>query len=215
MLFSRVLLFLFFIPPLCPTLKAQFSEETLLFLFIYNSEQTESGAGHISYAFGRDSTDLFYYSKYRRHDGGAKKASHLTLDKAFHFDKDSLCLQQRFPCLVIRLKSKQISSEEIERLSDHWNLDEPWTLFINNCTDAVKRILRATKINPGMAFLISTPNELVEDLVYHNVQQFRSHDFKVLVGDLCHYLKNERNAVPQVLFGKRKKRNKKVEGVCF
>jgi len=149
---------------------AQSLDERSLFLFIYDSEQTASGAGHISFAFGNDSTDLTY---------------------------------------------KQISSEEIERLSDHWNLDEPWTLFNNNCTDAVKRILRATKINPGLAFLISTPNELVEDLVYHNVQLFRSHDFKVLVGDVCHYLKNERNAVPQVLFGKRKKRNKKVEGVCF
>ena len=194
---------------------AQSLDERSLFLFIYDSEQTASGAGHISFAFGNDSTDLTYYTKYRRHDGGGKKASHLTFDKAFHFDKDSLGLQQHLPCLVIRLRSKQISSEEIERLSDHWNLDEPWTLFNNNCTDAVKRILRATKINPGLAFLISTPNELVEDLVYHNVQLFRSHDFKVLVGDVCHYLKNERNAVPQVLFGKRKKRNKKVEGVCF
>jgi hypothetical protein len=194
---------------------AQYTDAFQLYLFVYESDHTSSGAGHISMAFGKDSSDLTYYTKYRRHDGGGRKASHIPYHKAFFFDKDSLKLQEHAPTLVLELRCHNQQIQHIERLSDHWNLKEPWTLFVNNCTDAVKRVLRATKINPGLAFLISTPNELVEDLVYHHMKHFRKEEFCILEGDICFYLKNERNAVPQVLFGKRKKRNQKVESVCF
>lgn len=75
--------------------------------------------------------------------------------------------------------------------------------------------MRVTKINPGLAFLISTPNELVEDLIYHNSHRFKTNEFQVLHGDLCFYLKNERNAVPQTLFGKREKKNGKPNRDCY
>ncbi len=195
--------------------QAQIRDEYSLYLFIYESDQTESGAGHIAIAFGEDSTNLIYYTKYRQQDGGGRKVTNLSFNEALMYDNDSLAHQKLPPSLVLKLKAEQPNLHELEKLSDHWNLKEPWSLFVNNCTDAVKRVLRATKINPGLAFLISTPNELVEDLIYHNTLRFKQNEFIVLHGDLCFYLKNERNAVPQALFGKRKKRNNKAEGDCY
>lgn len=190
-------------------------QEYEIYLFVYDSEQTHSGAGHISIAFGKDSSQLIYYTKYRQNDGGGRKMKSLSFQEAFMFDKDSLHLQEFSPSLVLKMTTNQIKEEDLEKLSDQWNLNKPWSLFFNNCTDAVKRMLRVTKINPGLAFLISTPNELVEDLIYHNANLFKKNEFRVLFGDLCFYLKNERDAVPQVLFGKRKKRIKKTESNCY
>jgi hypothetical protein len=194
---------------------AQSSKEYEIYLFVYDSDQTQSGAGHVSMAFGKDSSKLTYYTKYRQHDGGGKKVKFISYNKAFHFDKEILKLQKFTPSLVLKLKGQLRNTSDLENLCDQWNIDKPWSVFINNCTDAVKRALRVTKINPGLAFLISTPNELVEDLIYHNAQKFKKEEFQVLHGDLCFYLINERNAVPQTLFGKRKKRNNKPKGDCF
>ncbi|MFM7387277.1 MAG: hypothetical protein ACKO5L_03875, partial [Bacteroidota bacterium] len=47
-----------------------------------------------------------------------------------------------------------------------------------------KRVLRKTKVNPGFAFLISTPNELIEDLVENNPEQFKNQTFRCIKGDL-------------------------------
>ncbi len=196
-------------------IQAQPSQGYNLYLFVYESDQTHSGAGHIALAFGCDSSNLTYYTKYRQHDGGGRKISNLSYWNALNFDKDSLKFQDKCPALVLKLKAQTPDLHQLEKLSDHWNLNEPWSLFVNNCTDAVKRVLRATKINPGLAFLISTPNELVEDLVYHNAEKFRNEEFSVLSGDLCFYLKNERNAVPQALFGKRNIRNRKPREDCY
>lgn len=194
---------------------AQSAKEYEIYLFVYDSDQTESGAGHVAIAFGKDSSSLTYYTKYRQHDGGGKKEKFISYHKAFFYDKDVLKLQKLSPSLVLKLKGKLRNSADLEKLCDLWNIHEPWSLFINNCTDAVKRVLRVTKINPGLAFLISTPNELVEDLIYHNANRFKNNEFLVLYGDLCFYLKNEPNAVPQTLFGKRKKRNEKPNQDCY
>ncbi len=196
-------------------MNAQSFEEYDIYLFIYDSDQTHSGAGHISIAFGKDSCELIYYTKYRKRDGGGRKVKSLSYKDALMFDKDSLQLQKASPSLVLKMTTRHMKKDDLEKLSDHWNLSKPWSLFFNNCTDAVKRMLRVTRINPGLAFLISTPNELVEDLIYHIAHRFNKNEFHVLYGDLCFYLKNERDAVPQVLFGKRKKRHKKAKPDCF
>ncbi len=209
-------LFLFFIS-FCSNnyFSSQSSKEYEIYLFVYDSDQTQSGAGHVSMAFGKDSTNLIYYTKYRKRDGGGKKIKSISLYKAFLFDKDILKTQKFCPSLVLKLKGQLRNNADLEKLCDHWNIHLPWSLFVNNCTDAIKRVLRVTKINPGLAFLISTPNELIEDLIYHNAKKFKNNEFHVLQGDLCYYLLNERNAVPQTLFGKRKKRNYKPKRDCF
>jgi hypothetical protein len=211
----RKVFFFFFFISFSQLIYGQFEEGYSLYLFVYESDQTETGAGHIAIAFGEDTSHLIYYTKYRQQDGGGRKVRNLSYFEALVYDRDSLAHQKFPPSLVLKLKATQPDLEELEKLSDHWNLKKPWSLFVNNCTDAVKRLLRATKINPGLAFLISTPNELVEDLIYHNASRFKQNEFVVLHGDLCFYLKNERNAVPQALFGKRQKRNQPADGDCY
>lgn len=212
---STILLLSFFIFSTFFTCLSQSAKEYEIYLFVYDSDQTESGAGHVAMAFGTDSCNLIYYTKYRQQDGGGRKVKYINFNSAFLFDNEVLKLQKLTPSLVFKLKAEPRNSIDLEKLCDFWNIHEPWSLFVNNCTDAVKRVLRVTKINPGLAFLISTPNELVEDLIYHNANRFKNNEFQVLRGDICFYLKNERNAVPQTLFGKRKKRNVKAASDCF
>jgi hypothetical protein len=174
------------------------------YLFVYSSAQTSSGAGHISFAFGPDSSSLTYYTKYRKADGGCFKLKQISYHEAFSYDKLELKHQSQVPALVLKLKAQEPDLTKLEQLSDYWNLEKPWTLFVNNCTDALKRTLRKSHINPGLAFLISTPNELIEDLYAHHLINFKNQEFEVVYGDLQAYLKSEPNAVPQTLFGKKR-----------
>jgi hypothetical protein len=175
-----------------------------LYLFVYSSAQTTSGAGHVSFAFGPDSSSLTYYTKYRKADGGCFKLKNISYHQAFSYDKLELKHQSQVPALVLKLKAQDPDLNKLEQLSDYWNLEKPWTLFVNNCTDALKRTLRKSHINPGLAFLISTPNELIEDLYDHHLINFKNQEFEVVHGDLKAYLKSEPNAVPQTLFGKKR-----------
>lgn len=173
-----------------------------LYLFVYSSAQTTSGAGHISFAFGPDSSSLTYYTKYRKADGGCFKLKNTSYHKALTYDKQALQHQKQLPSLVLKLRAQDPELSKLEQLSDYWNLEKPWTLFVNNCTDALKHTLRTSHINPGLAFMISTPNELIEDLYDHHLIAFKNQDFEIVHGDLQAYLKSEPNAVPQTLFGK-------------
>jgi hypothetical protein len=179
-----------------------FSSVVYIYLFVFTSAQTSSGAGHISFAFGKDSSALTYYTKYRKQDGGGFKAKGLSYTQALNYDRAVLTHQKANPTLVLRLTTPIDSAAQIEQISDQYLLEKPWSLFINNCTDAVKKVLRETKINPGLAFLISTPNELIEDLYHYTKTKFTKNEYAVLEGDLNQYLEQEPNAVPQTLFGK-------------
>jgi hypothetical protein len=179
-----------------------FSSVVYIYLFVFSSAQTSSGAGHISFAFGRDSTQLTYYTKYRKQDGGAYKVQNLSYHQAYNYDRSIIQNQKTNPELVLQLTSASCNLDQLEEVSDLYNLNKPWTLFANNCTDAVKKVLRETKINPGLAFLISTPNELIEDLYHYTKTKFSTNEYAVIAGNLKHYLEQEPNAVPQTLFGK-------------
>ena len=187
----------------------------LLYLFVYTSEQTQSGAGHISMAFGKDTANLTYYTKYRAHDGGGFKVKNISFSGAFNYDFKILKHQNKTPSLVLKLQAKEPDLDKLEQLSDHWNIEKPWSLFINNCTDAVKRSLRTSKVNPGLAFLISTPNELIEDLYAHHLTDFITDQIEVVYGNLDAYLYAEPNAVPQTLFGKKKKQVRQREAILI
>lgn len=210
-----------FLVLLCAVMKSSVyanANSYLIYLFVFSSAQTQSGAGHISLAFGKDSAQLTYYTKYRKIDGGAYKIQNISLSQALNYDRLILKHQQSNPELILQLSSEASSLAEIEQVSDKYNLDIPWTLFANNCTDAVKKVLRETKINPGLAFLISTPNELVEDLYHYTKPRFENREFSVVKGDLNAYLAREPNAVPQTLFGKpavKKRKEKQKEAILI
>lgn len=195
-----------------------FSSVVYIYLFVFSSAQTSSGAGHISFAYGKDSSALTYYTKYRKQDGGAYKAKGLSYTQALNYDRAVLTNQKTNPELVLQLTSASCDIDQLEEVSDQYNLNKPWTLFANNCTDAVKKVLRETKINPGLAFLISTPNELIEDLYHYTKTKFTTNEYAVLEGDLNQYLEQEPNAVPQTLFGKpaaKKNKPKQKEAILI
>ncbi len=84
-----------------------------IYLFVYSSAQTQSGAGHISIAFGEDSSHLMYYTKYRRADGGGFKVTDIQYTNAFNYDRDVLKHQKQYPMLVLKLKAKKPSLSKL------------------------------------------------------------------------------------------------------
>ncbi len=72
-----------------------------IYLFVYSSAQTHSGAGHISIAFGDDSSHLMYYTKYRNGDGGGFKVKDIHYTTVFNYDRDVIKHQKNNPMLVI------------------------------------------------------------------------------------------------------------------
>ena len=74
-----------------------FSSVVYIYLFVFSSAQTSSGAGHISFAYGKDSSALTYYTKYRKQDGGAYKAKGLSYAQALNYDRAVLTNQKTNP----------------------------------------------------------------------------------------------------------------------
>ena len=87
-----------------------------IYLFVYSSAQTHSGAGHISIAFGDDTSHLMYYTKYRRADGGGFKVTDIQYTTAFNYDRDVLKHQKQHPMLVLKLKAQKPSLSKLEKL---------------------------------------------------------------------------------------------------
>jgi len=179
-----------------------FSGIVYIYLFVFSSAQTQSGAGHISMALGTDTSHLTYYTKYRKIDGGCFKEKDLSLYDAMNYDRIKLKHQAFNPVLVLRLRADSIEQNQLEAIADQFNLNKPWSLFANNCADAVKKVLRETKVNPGLALMISTPSELIKDLCYHQKKEIQTKNIQILHGNLKQYLDQEPKAVPQTLFGK-------------
>jgi len=176
-----------------------------IYIFVYASKNTESGAGHVSFAVGQDTKNLTYYSHYRKKDGGGKIVSGLSLDelKGNYEKKNFEHGQTEAPVLVLRIKTSPEIDAEMNKSGEE-NLKSTWTLMSNNCADCTKDAIDKTGLSEGVAFGISTPNELVEDLYENNKKAFKDGTITVVEGDLKKYLETEPNSVPSVIFGKDK-----------
>ena len=91
-----------------------FSGIVYIYLFVFSSAQTQSGAGHISMAFGTDTSHLTYYTKYRKIDGGCFKEKDLSLYEAMNYDCKKLKHQAFNPVLVLRLRADSIEQNKLE-----------------------------------------------------------------------------------------------------
>jgi len=174
-----------------------------IYLFIYASKDTESGAGHVAMAIGQNPDNLTYYSHYRKQDGGGQKVNKVGL-KAISSDYEKKNFkhgQTAAPTLVIRIKTSEDIDKKMMETSDE-NITSTWTLMSNNCADVAKDALNVAEVSEGVAFGVSTPNELVEDLFENNKELVGNKTISVIKGDLKEYLKNEPNSVNQVIFGK-------------
>ena len=94
-----------------------FSSVVYIYLFVFSSAQTSSGAGHISFAYGKDSSALTYYTKYRKQDGGGFKAKGLSYTQALNYDRVMFTHQKTNPELVLQLTSASCDIDQLEEVS--------------------------------------------------------------------------------------------------
>ena len=171
-----------------------------IIIFIFASENTESGAGHSSFAVGQDDKSLRYYSNYLKSDGGGQLVEKVDLaDLKSTYEKDNFTHgQSKPPVLVLRIKTGASTDANMIEVADV-KITERWWLFKNNCADITKSVLDKSNYSEGIAFPNSTPNELVEDLYENNKKAFESGEITVIQGNLKEYLKNEPNGNGAVL----------------
>lgn len=176
-----------------------------VYVLVWGSSQTESGAGHASIAFS-DSNGIHYYSSYTRRDGGIIDTLLCEVHEVFGFDS-IIGIQSSSPRLIL---SFEVDEEEYQgmRSTARKKATKRWRLFSLNCTDFIKSTFKKTNYDGGYAFLISTPYEFIYDLRDHNSAAFKKGQIYTVKGVVSVYLKKEPRAVPYVLqkFFKLKKR---------
>ena len=177
----------------------------MVYVLVWGSTQTESGAGHVSIAFS-DSHGIHYYSSYTRSDGGIIDTILCEVNEVFNLDS-MIGIQCSSPGLIL---SFEVNEEEYQKMRSTASkkATKRWKLFSLNCTDFVKCAFKKTNYDGGYAFLISTPYEFIHDLKDHNGGAFKEGQIYAVKGEVSVYLKNEPRAIPYVLqkFFKLKKR---------
>ena len=176
-----------------------------VYVLVWGSTQTESGAGHASIALS-DSTGIHYYSSYTRSDGGIIDTLLCEINEVF--DLDSIIgIQASSPRLILSFEVNEEEYQEMRSTASK-KATKRWKLFSLNCADFVKSTFKKTNYDGGYAFLISTPYEFIHDLRDHNRTAFKKGDIYTVKGEVSVYLKNEPRAIPYVLqkFFKLKKR---------
>ena len=177
----------------------------MVYVLVWGSTQTESGAGHASIAFS-DSNGVHYYSSYTRSDGGIIDTLLCEVHEVFGFDS-IIGIQSSSPRLILSFEVDEEEYQEM-KLTASKKATKRWRLFSLNCTDFIKSTFKKTNYDGGYAFLISTPYEFIHDLRDHNSAAFKKEKIYSVKGLVSVYLKNEPRAIPFVLqnFFKLKKR---------
>lgn len=174
-----------------------FAKQKQVYVLIWGSTQTFSGAGHVSVAFQNDSS-VEYFTHYPEADGGGKHLIKRSIAEVVNVDQYELYLQNEKPSLVL---SFLVSEKEYYKMLSvaRMKIKKKWSLFLINCADFTKQIFRKSKFDLGLAFGISTPVELVKDLHDHNKDGFESGRISASVGDLDSFLNAQPRAVPNVI----------------
>ena len=178
-------------------LKAVHSSFNDIFLFIWKSDQTQTGAGHASFAIGRSMDSLYYFTHYRKKDGGGR---FVTGNYSFirNYDRKIIKTENHNAALVIRIKTSPESDRKLIRVAKR-QIKKDWRLFSGNCADGCIRILRNSRIRTGKSAIINTPNNLVKSLANMNKKLFQKDVITVLEGDINDFIKQDRNNVAEVI----------------
>lgn len=188
---SKLIVLLLLVTHLC------FSKSHDVYVLVWESTQTESGAGHSSIAFESDK-GFEYFSHYPESDGGGKVFKTSSFDSVLIYDSKIEGIQTESPNLILKfkvshrefLKMRSVAQEKIQK---------KWSLFVINCADFVKQVFRNSKYDTGLAFGISTPFEMIKDIRDHNVTAFQKGKIIVHRGFLFHFLTLQPRAVPYTL----------------
>ncbi|MBI34519.1 MAG: hypothetical protein CMP67_04055 [Flavobacteriales bacterium] len=166
-----------------------------VYVLVWGSTQTQSGAGHTSIAFS-DSNGIHYYSSYSRGDGGIIDTFLCEVNEVFGLDS-AIGLQASSPSLILSFEVNEHEYQEM-RLTARKKATKRWSLFFLNCADFVKYAFKKTNYDVGYAFLISTPYEFIHDLKDHNRIAFEEEKILSVKGAVSVYLRNEPRAIPFV-----------------
>lgn len=174
-----------------------FSKTHEVYVFVWESTQTKSGAGHSSIAFKTDN-GFEYFSHYPESDGGGKVFKTNSFDSLLIYDSKIEKIQAESPNLVLKFT---VSNKEFKKMNQvaHKKIKKKWSLFVINCADFVKQVFRKSKYDTGLAFGISTPYEMIKDIRDHNIQSFQKGKITVQKGFLFHFLTLQPRAVPYTL----------------
>ncbi len=177
----------------------------MVYVLVWGSTQTESGAGHTSIAFS-DPHGIRYYSSYTRSDGGIIDTLLCEVNEIFNLDS-IIGTQASSPGLILSFDVNEKEYREMRSTASK-KATKRWKLFSLNCADFVKCAFKKTNYDGGYAFLISTPYEFIHDLTDHNAGAFKEGRIHTVKGVVSVFLKNEPRAIPFVLqkFFKLKKR---------
>jgi hypothetical protein len=167
-----------------------------VYLLIWGSTQTSSGAGHSAIGF-QDSSDIHYYSNYPKSSGGNLDTIVFNFDQLIKIDS-SLGIQTESPYLVLEFSVTNKEFEKMKKVSKRKS-KKRWNLFVLNCSDFVKVSFKETKYDMGYSFLISTPYELVKDINDNNIDLLEKKKIKIKKGKMVLYLKKEPKAVPYTI----------------
>lgn len=174
-----------------------FSKTHEVYVFVWESTQTASGAGHSSMAF-KTEKGYEYFSHYPESDGGGKVFKTSSFDSLLIFDSKIEKIQAESPNLVLKFK---VSKKEFKKMQTvaHQKIQKKWSLFVINCADFVKQVFRNSNYDTGLAFGISTPLEMIKDIRDHNISAFKKGNITVQKGFLFHFLTLQPRAVPYTL----------------
>ena len=167
-----------------------------VYVLVWGSTQTESGAGHASIALS-DSTGIHYYSSYTRSDGGIIDTLLCEINEVFGLDS-IIGIQSSSPRLILSFEVNEEEYQEMRSTASK-KATKRWKLFSLNCADFVKSAFKKTNYDGGYAFLISTPYEFIHDLRDHNGGAFKKGQIYTVKGLVSVYLRNEPRAIPFVL----------------
>lgn len=144
-----------------------------IFLFFWKSEQTNSGVGHVATGVGTKKNMTVYdpnpsHSNHNKYVDTPNKpfvntGSMEKISSEFHNEAN--------PALILQIKTvngskdKEVIKAINKLVTENKNT---WTFAESNCADVAKTGIRETDINPGKAFIVSTPQELAQDLYENN-----------------------------------------------
>lgn len=168
-----------------------------VYLLIWRNEQTETGAGHCALAFKR-ANGYQYFTHYPKSGGGSYVAQLSSYQEVLQYDSAQLHIQQQSPNLVLSFQEDSITYHKMLKKANQL-ANKNWTLFNLNCADFAKKVFRRGKYDTGLAFLISTPLELVKDIRDHNIHHFKAGRITSRKGIVYHFLKRQPLTIPFVL----------------
>lgn len=167
-----------------------------VYVLIWGSTQTKTGAGHSSLAF-KDSLGFHYFSHYPTSAGGSLDTTLASYDELTRIDS-LLNIQLAQPQLVLTFNVTDLEFDRMKLVAEK-KIKKSWTLFGLNCSDFVKQVFRKTDYDVGYAFCISTPYEMVWDIRDHNINAFQKGKIKTVRGLLYGYLTKQPKTVPYTI----------------